>query len=705
MSLKSRSFIFLVFTVLFVFLNASESEIYPNISIEKAENVFSYNLIDVVGKKVQQPLVVKVVDENSQPVENVPVTFSIVSTPSGSKEYKFEEETVFSGSDGVAQTHFVLGSKPGNYECSARIINNSGENDIIYFKLTARNSKWIFFLITGVLGGLGLFLIGMNMMSDGMKKAAGNKMRSILSTLTKNRVIGLMVGAVVTMIIQSSSATTVMLVSFVQAELMTFAQSLGVILGADIGTTVTAQLIAFKFTDYALLLIAVGFALKVFVKKEGLKNLGAAVLGFGILFFGMHIMSEAMYPLRSYEGFINLLLKLENPLLGVAVGALFTGLIQSSSAFTGIVIVLASQGLLSLEAGIPLIFGSNIGTCITAALSSINTSRDAKRVALAHAIFKISGVLLFIFWIPTFADLVRSISPVADPSLSEIAARSAVVPRQIANSHTIFNVGFGLIFLPFTALFAKLIIKLMPEKKYENATKPKVLHLDDKVIDTPSLAIELSKSEVSCMIKLLKRMLSAAIKPFFDDKELSDEAYPNITLLEGIKMREDKVDFLEEEILKYLLKIQRKDLNDEQAKEVYVMMSSVNDIESIGDIIDKNITPLFQKKHNLKMDFSKAGKDEIREYHLKAIKQISRLGVAFGEMNMTEAAKIMKKDEKYTQLESEYRTSHIKRVGKELNESIETHEIYMELMDLLKQINVYTANIAKTLISSVQVKN
>ena len=609
---------------------------------------------------------------------------------------------MYTDNNGIAETYFILGSKKGIYECSARIQNNINENDIVYFKLTARDSKWIFFLITGVLGGLGLFLLGMNMMSDGMKKAAGNKMRNILSVLTKNRIIGLFVGAFVTMIIQSSSATTVMLVSFVQAELMTFAQSLGVILGADIGTTVTAQLIAFKFTDYALLMIAVGFILKVFIKKEAYKNLGEAILGFGILFFGMHIMSNAMYPLRSYDGFINLLLKLENPLLGVLIGALFTGLIQSSSAFTGIIIVLASQGLLSLEAGIPLIFGSNIGTCITAALSSINTSRDAKRVAIAHVIFKVSGVLLFIFWIPTFADIVRSISPVADASLSAVAARSAIVPRQIANSHTIFNVGFGLIFLPFTVLFAKLILKIMPEKKYEDATKPKILHLDDKVIITPSLAIELAKSEVVCMIKILKKMLSATIKPFFDDKEQSDETYPNITLLEGLKMREDKLDYLEEEILKYLIKIQRKDLNNEQANEVYMMMSSVNDIESIGDIIDKNVIPLFKKKHNLKTDFSDAGKTEIIAYHTKAAKQISRLEDAFKELNATEAAKILKKEEKYTKLESEYRSKHLQRISKEQSESIATHEIHMELMDLMKQINVYTSNIAKTIISSAE---
>ncbi|MBW2562621.1 MAG: Na/Pi cotransporter family protein, partial [Deltaproteobacteria bacterium] len=243
---------------------------------------------------------------------------------------------------------------------------------------TSAEISWNF-LIIGLFGGLAFFLYGMEKMSEGMKKSAGNKMRSILGALTKNRVIGLVVGAFVTMVIQSSSATTVMLVSFVQADLMTFAQSLGVILGADIGTTITAQLIAFKLTDYALLMIAIGFSLRMFGKNDNLKNIGEVLLGFGILFYGMKLMSDAMSPLRTWPEFINIMKGLENPFLGLLIGAAFTALIQSSSAFSGIVIVLAQQGLITLEAGIPLVFGANIGTCITAGLASIGTSREAKR--------------------------------------------------------------------------------------------------------------------------------------------------------------------------------------------------------------------------------------------------------------------------------------------------------------------------------------
>ncbi len=363
-----------------------------------------------------------------------------------------------------------------------------------------------FFLIIGLLGGLVLFLYGMEKMSEGLKKTAGKGMRKILATLTNNRLIGLAVGAFVTMVIQSSSATTVMLVSFAQAQLLTFGQTLSVILGANIGTTVTAQLIAFKLTDYAFLMIIIGFALTVLSKKEYYKYLGESLLGFGILFMGMKIMSDSMYPLREYEPFIGLMKNLENPIFGLLLGAAFTALIQSSSAFTGIVIVLAQQGLLTLDAGIPLLFGANIGTCVTAALASIGATREAKRVAIAHVIFNTAGALIFLFWIPYFADIVRWISPVSDAEGVQKLASEA--PRQIANAHTLFNVSVAILFLPFTSLLAKLVLKIMPERDTEKPIESVTWHLDEKEISTPAIAIDLSKAEVGRMAKILRRMLS-----------------------------------------------------------------------------------------------------------------------------------------------------------------------------------------------------
>lgn len=566
------------------------------------------------------------------------------------------------------------------------------------------------FLIIGMLGGLAFFLYGMEKMSTGMKKTAGDQLRIILAALTKNRVIALFVGAFVTMVIQSSSATTVMLVSFVQSGLMGFAQSLGVILGADIGTTVTAQLIAFKLTDYALLMIAVGFGMRMLGKTDSIRNIGEVILGFGILFYGMKLMSDSMKPLRSHEGFIGLMEGLENPLMGILIGAVFTALIQSSSAFTGILIVLAQQNLITLEAGIPLILGANIGTCVTAVLAGIGTSREAKRVALAHVMFKVAGVILFIFWIEAFAEIIRTISGRFDSGPA----------RQIANAHTIFNVGLGLIFLPFTGIFAKFILKIFPDKEIDKGLKPETWHLDEKIISTPAIAIDLARAEISRMANLVERMLRAIIIPFMSDERLisreeiekeekelllkeipkRDEIFPQLTLLEGIHMREDKLDFLEEKINEYLVKIARAELSVHQTAEVYGMMSIVNDMESIGDIIHRNLIPLIKKKQTLKMDFSKEGKEEIMIYHAKVCRQIRLLKESFAETDIQKALKIMESERKFMDLELQYRVKHLERLLHERKKSVETHEIHMELMDLLKQIVVYTSNIAKTFLDS-----
>ncbi len=551
-------------------------------------------------------------------------------------------------------------------------------------------------LVFSLLGGLALFLFGMEQMSEGLKKTAGDKIRTILSALTKNRLIGMTVGAFVTMVIQSSSATTVMLVSFVQAQLMTFVQSLGVILGADIGTTITAQLIAFNLTDYALLMIAIGFAVRMFSKNDTVKHIGEVIMGFGILFFGMKLMSDAMKPLRSYDPFIDLLKGLENPLLGLLVGAVFTALIQSSSAFTGILIVLAQQGLLTLDAGIPLIFGANLGTSVTAGLASIGTTREAKRVALAHVMFKVGGILLFILWIPTFADIVRSISPTSNAvGLDKLAAET---PRQIANAHTLFNVSLAFIFLPFTILFSKLILKILPEKEGEKGVVPVTWHLDDAAISTPALAIGLAQTEISRMAKISKRMLNAIIVPFVTDEEKRDEIYPKLSLREGLDMREEKIDFLEEKVTEYLFRITREELSKSQAAEVYAMMTIAEDMESIGDVVHRNLIPLIDKKYKLKRDFTNIGKKEIKDYHLRVMKQMSRLETAFAENDFAKAKNILKKEAKYRELEAGYRMAHLKRVQKEKTKSTVTHEIHMELMDMLKQIHVYLRNMAQAII-------
>jgi phosphate:Na+ symporter len=540
-------------------------------------------------------------------------------------------------------------------------------------------------IIIGLFGGLGMFLYGMEMMSDGMKMTAGNRMRSILKKLTSNRFIAVFVGAFITMIIQSSSATTVMLVSFVNSGLLNFVQALGVILGSNIGSTVTAQIVAFKVTDYALLLIAVGSIMTLFSKKDTAKHIGFVILGFGLLFYGMKVMSDTMKPLRTDPTFNSILTSFENPFLGILAGAIFTALIQSSSATTGIVITLASSGSITLEAGIPLILGANIGTCITALLAGLKATRDAKRVAIGHVLFNVIGVLVFCFWIPTFADLV--------------AQTTDNVPRQIANAHTIFNIVSTMLFIPFAPFISRTIIRYFPDKeKLRNIEKPAILNLDEKVLSYPTAAINNAQAEISGVVGLTERVVGSLVSPFITDKDQSDVENPELNLITGLHQRLEKIKYLNDNISNYLIKISQQDLTSHQSREVFALVSATNYLNSINDTVKVKFENLIGKKESLDEGFSDAGQEEILVYHAKLLKQIKRLNKYFVKYDRAKATKIMKKGKKYKGLEEKYRLEHFKRVSGNVSVSVATHQLHVELMDMLKQINTFIELIASTLL-------
>ena len=540
-------------------------------------------------------------------------------------------------------------------------------------------------IIIGLFGGLGMFLYGMEMMSDGMKMTAGNSMRAILKKLTSNRFIAVFVGAFITMIIQSSSATTVMLVSFVNSGLLNFVQALGVILGSNIGSTVTAQIVAFKVTDYALLLIAVGSIMTLFSKKDTAKHIGFVILGFGLLFYGMKVMSDTMKPLRTDPTFNIILTSFENPFLGIIAGAVFTALIQSSSATTGIVITLASSGSITLEAGIPLILGANIGTCITALLAGLKATRDAKRVAIGHVLFNVVGVLVFCFWIPVFADLV--------------AQTTDNVPRQIANAHTIFNIVSTILFIPFAPFISRTIIRYFPDKeKLRNIEKPAILNLDEKVLSYPTAAINNAQAEISGVVGLTERVVGSLVPPFITDKDQSDVENPELNLITGLHQRLEKIKYLNENISNYLIKISQQDLTSHQSREVFALVSATNYLNSINDTVKMKFENLIGKKESLDEGFSDAGQEEILVYHAKLLKQIKRLNKYFAKYDRAKATKIMKKGKKYKDLEEKYRLEHFKRVSGNVSVSVATHQLHVELMDMLKQINTFIELIASTLL-------
>lgn len=444
----------------------------------------------------------------------------------------------------------------------------------------------------GLFGGLALFLYGMDQMARGLQAAAGESMKLILAKLTRNRLLGALTGAVVTAILNSSSVTTVLVVGFVTAGLMTLVQSVGVIMGANVGSTVTAQIIAFNVTHYALGMIAVGFAMLFIGKRERVRQAGSMLLGLGLVFFGMGVMGEAIDPMRTYQPFLDLMARMEVPILGILVGAVFTGLVQSSAATTGIAIVMASEGLVTLPAGIALALGANIGTCVTAILAAIGKPTDARRVALLHVLFNVAGVLLWLPFIGYLAGFVRWLSPV-HPELVGAHRIAAEVPRQIANAHTTFNIINTLLFLPITGLFARLAAWLIPDRPVEKTVVVQPKFLDDELLRTPSLALERVRLELGHLGEIVQEMLARTNRAFSTGRREFEEV---------IRM-DDRADVLQRYILDYLGRIRRSELTDTESRDFVALMSVSDYLEGVGDtiesslveaglkLIDRNITP------------------------------------------------------------------------------------------------------------------
>jgi len=643
---------------------------------------------DVVNKTLEEPIKVQVLDSLSNPVPGQTVYFKILYQPKKSEGFQVLNEEAVSDSNGVATTGIRLGSKSGTYEMAARI-ESSIENDFQVFTFNARKGNWLLMLIFGLLGGLGLFLMGMEMMSEGMKKSAGDKLRNILGNLTRNRFMALGLGTFVTMVIQSSSAVSVMLVGFVNSKLMKFQRTIAIILGANIGTTITAQLVAFKVTDYALLMIALGFGLVYMSKKQGLKYLGQSILGFGILFYGMHVMSEAMYPLRTYAPIIDMLLHLENPLFGILVGALFTALLQSSSAFIGIIIVLAGQGLLTLDAGIALLLGSNIGTSITAVLASLKANREAKKVALANVFVNTFGVLVFVAWIPAFGDIITRLSPKSSLPPGDILAMAETIPRQMANAHTFFNLAVAIILLPITNVVSRVINRILPEIPEPEEAVLAVQFLDDNILGTPTLGLNLAKEETMRMAKITQDMVGDVILPFL---------VKDPSVIKEVLEKEKLVNFLSEQVNLYLTKIIRQGIESERADEAFQIMYSVKELESIAD----TCTNLLGQKAELwiesNFEFSAEGKKELIEYHTLIQKQLARAIEVFEELNLEKAKRMKEKHKKYRSIAAGLEKQHYERlrdIGKEVEARRDTH---LELMTHFRTIQSHATNIGRILL-------
>ncbi|MGL5749666.1 MAG: Na/Pi cotransporter family protein, partial [Paraclostridium sp.] len=414
-----------------------------------------------------------------------------------------------------------------------------------------------------LMGGLGLFLYGMNLMGDGLQKSAGDKLKKIIELLTSNILMGVIVGALVTAIIQSSSATTVMVVGFVNAGIMTLPQAIGVIMGANIGTTITAQIVSLDLVGLAPMALGIGIVMYLFSKNQKTKTIAEIFIGFGILFTGMDFMKEAVAPLKEFKGFTDMLVNFgQNPILGILLGFGITAIVQSSSASMGMLLALASEGLIPLAAALPILYGENIGTCVTSLISSIGASINARRAATMHLVFNIIGTLVFMLILTKpITMIVTNINP-------------DDVSRQIANAHTLFNLINVIVLLPFAKLIVKLTMKLIPEREDEIAEKKTVKYIDERMMETPSIALSNTEKETLRMGEKAKRALTKAMEGFLEKSKVKvDKAFEE----------EKLVNVLQKSILNYLLKLSKTSLNEDSRESVDLLFNTVNDIERVGD--------------------------------------------------------------------------------------------------------------------------
>ncbi len=540
-------------------------------------------------------------------------------------------------------------------------------------------------------GGLALFLFGMEQMASALKAVAGERMRVILAKLTSNRFMGAVTGAFVTAIIQSSSITTVLVVGFITAGLMSMAQSVGVIMGANIGTTITAQIVAFKVTKAALLMIGVGFSMLFISKQDRIKQYGTMIMGLGMVFFGMSVMSEAMNPLRSYQPFLDLMIKMENPLIGILVAAAFTGLIQSSSATTGIVIVMASQGFITLPAGIALAFGANIGTCITALLASIGKPREAVRAAFVHITFNISGVLVWVLFIDQLANFVSGFSP-SYPELSGVERLGAETPRQIANAHTIFNIANTLIFIGFTTQIARFVEWLIPDRTLEEEELlVSAKYLDEELLSTPSLALDMVRLEVLHMGESVQEMLERIMPVILQGNEQS---------LIAIRDLDDKVDILHEQIIDYMGRISKRPLSDPQTEEFLLLMEAVNYLENIGDTIETNLVELGLNRIKAGVSVSESTRKVITGFHKVVIKAFKSAIHAVSQHNTKAAEAVILMNDEIEKIAGSAVAHEAARLVAEEPNRIPAYIIEIEIIDKQKHIYSVAKRMAKTVLAT-----
>jgi phosphate:Na+ symporter len=520
-----------------------------------------------------------------------------------------------------------------------------------------------------LLGGLTLFLYGILQMSSGLEKAVGPRLRSIFEKLNSSPFRGLFIGTLVTAIVQSSSAVTVLTVTFVNAGLLTLEGALGIIFGANIGTTITAQLVAFKLTSVAPYFLFTGFLTLFFGRRKYVRNVGEAILGFGMIFMGLSLMESSLQALRSWTPFHNAMITMgKYPILGILTGAGITGIIQSSSVTTSIVVALAAKGAIDLSSAVPIILGANIGTCVTALIASIGTNISAKRTALAHLFFNVIGVVLIFPFLNLFEKVV--------------SITSSDVARQVANAHTLFNVIWAFVWIFFTKQYAGIIRKILPGE--ERVYKREASFLKPQLLDTPSAALEAAKNELVRMAEIVEDMYNLTMDALFKN---STQNYKDVLTMEDI------TDGLKASLINYLTQLSTDSLSEGEAKELNAILRAVDDVERIADHLT-NVMEKVEVKNSERVEFTEFALNDLSELRGLIHENIRDSFSMIKDSNVSYLDEVLMREERIDYKVRQSKENHIERIKKGICNPI-AGIIFSDLLIDLERISDHCVNIAQ----------
>ncbi|HSL57404.1 MAG TPA: Na/Pi cotransporter family protein [Acidimicrobiales bacterium] len=535
-------------------------------------------------------------------------------------------------------------------------------------------------LVMGLAGGLTLFLLGMGRTTDALKALAGDRLRATLARFSTNRFTGMGTGALTTAIIQSSSVTTVVVVGFVSASLLSLTQAAPVIIGANLGTTVTAQVIALDITAYALGLLAAGAALAALARRDRLRLLGSATVGLGLVFLGMDVMSESMSPLGTYEPLLDRLGSSGAPVLALAAGALFTGLVQSSSATTGIVVVMAGEGLLDLETGIAIILGANIGTCVTAVLAGIGRGREAQRAAAVHVLVNLLGAVAWIILLAPLAAIVRELSP---------SATDLATPRQLASAHTVFNAVNTVVFLALLTPLVSLARRLVPDRLRD---EPSPSALDPAAIATPVLALEGTRRELLGLGLHIREMV---------ERSLVDTIDGSTTDLDRLAELDDEVDRRHAAVLAYLADVSRGPLDDEQRDELVGLLEVANELERLADVVETDLVAIGRRRLAAGLTVGPETRQQLEDLHTAALEALDGTLGALGERDADAAEMVIRSKAEFREQDRAADLHLASRLSEAGPQRVAAYTLEVELVESLRLVHRICRRIARAVQRSI----